>query len=91
LVNLLTDFSDSLNAPPTVCWPWKCYAFSYPGRQAVAYSRNITRNFCLDAIVTKEYTREVIWEKIAADRLKVIEAQQKEIEALKNSVKRLPG
>jgi hypothetical protein len=37
----------------------------------------------------------VIWEKIAADRLKVIEEQQKELEALKhwykNSVKRVPG
>jgi hypothetical protein len=31
----------------------------------------------------------VIWEKIALDRLKVIEAQQKEIEALKPLVKEL--
>jgi uncharacterized coiled-coil protein SlyX len=31
----------------------------------------------------------VIWEKIAADRLKVIEEQQKEIEALKLLVKEL--
>jgi uncharacterized coiled-coil protein SlyX len=31
----------------------------------------------------------VIWEKIAADRLKVIEEQQKEIEALKRLVKEL--
>jgi uncharacterized coiled-coil protein SlyX len=31
----------------------------------------------------------VIWEKVAADRLKVIEEQQKEIEALKLLVKEL--
>jgi hypothetical protein len=31
----------------------------------------------------------VIWEKIAADRLKVIEEQRKEIEALKRPVKEL--
>jgi hypothetical protein len=31
----------------------------------------------------------VIWEKIAADRLKVIEEQQNEIEALKRLVKEL--
>jgi transposase len=31
----------------------------------------------------------VIWEKIASDRLKIIEAQQKEIEALKHLVKEL--
>jgi hypothetical protein len=35
----------------TFCRPWKCYAFPYPGRQNVIYSRNAKQNplrsFCL--------------------------------------------
>jgi hypothetical protein len=33
------------------------------------------------------YDGEVIWEKIAAERLKVIEEQKKEIEALKRRIR----
>jgi hypothetical protein len=29
----------------TVCRPWKCYAFPHSGRQTVAYSRNVMRNY----------------------------------------------
>jgi hypothetical protein len=43
----------------------------------------------VDTVKNIVYTREVIWGKIAADILKVIEAQQKEIEALKRLVKEL--
>jgi hypothetical protein len=41
----------------------------------------------VDKVKNSIYTRELIWEKIVADRLKVIEEQQKEIEALKQLVK----
>jgi hypothetical protein len=30
--------------PLTVCWPWKCYAFPYSGRQNVVNRRNVMRH-----------------------------------------------